>query len=100
MTLAPHSKPLAPQPKDCVSLDLSGKFCPQVVLDVAEFARHHPSGARIFITSTDPLSTLDIPLFAMKQGHTLEIVTKDPPTLQFILTIRTPPAPDLTENRP
>lgn len=71
-----------------LTLDLSGKFCPQVVLEIAEFARQQPADAQILIISTDPLSTIDVPLFAMKQGHQLEILVQNEAECRFLLTIR------------
>lgn len=71
-----------------LALDLSGKFCPQVVLEVAEFVRQHPAGTRILVISTDPLSGIDIPLFAMKQGHALEVFAPTAADRRFLLTIR------------
>ncbi|MCA0404636.1 MAG: sulfurtransferase TusA family protein [Proteobacteria bacterium] len=70
------------------TLDLSGKFCPQVVLEIADFARHQPQGTQILVISTDPLSTIDVPLFAMKQGHALEVLAQSEAECRFLLTIR------------
>lgn len=75
-------------PEHCLSLDLSGKFCPQVVLEVADFVRQQRAGTAVLIISTDPLSAIDIPLFAMKQGHTLEALPQNDSDRRFLLTIR------------
>ncbi len=83
----------APQEEDCPMLDLSGRFCPEVVLAVADFVRNMPAGARVMITATDPLSGIDLPLFAMKAGHGLEKLAQDAGALRFLLTLhRRPPS--------
>jgi TusA-related sulfurtransferase len=68
-------------------LDLTGKFCPQVVLEVAEFVRGQAPGVQIFITSTDPLSTLDLPLFALRAGHSIEKLPPESGRFCYILTL-------------
>lgn len=74
-------------PEGCLLLDLSGMFCPQVVLEVAGFVKGLAPGVTVFITSTDPLSSIDLPLFSMRSGHVIE---RYPPELGrycYLLTL-------------
>lgn len=52
-------------------LDLAGLFCPEVVLRVARAVRENPQAAVFEILSTDPLSRIDIPVYAARNGLTL-----------------------------
>jgi TusA-related sulfurtransferase len=74
----------------CLSLDLSGKFCPQVVLDVAQFVRALPQGTQILITSTDPLSSVDLPLFSLRSGHSIERYPPESGRFCYLLTLGAP----------
>lgn len=74
-------------PEGCLPLDLSGKFCPEVVLDVAAAVRGLGQGVQVFITSTDPLSSIDIPLFSMRAGHALEKKPAKSGDFCFLLTV-------------
>jgi len=57
-------------------LDLTGKFCPEVVLCVRSRVRTLPAGSALAVVSTDPLSEIDIPLYAMRAGLSLERVQR------------------------
>lgn len=74
-------------PEGCLLLDLSGMFCPQVVLAVAEFVKRLVPGARVVITSTDPLSSIDLPLFSMRSGHTIERYPSESGRYCYLLTL-------------
>jgi TusA-related sulfurtransferase len=52
-------------------LDLAGLFCPEVVLRVARAVRENPHTGIFEILSTDPLSRIDIPVYAARTGLTL-----------------------------
>ncbi len=55
-------------------LDLSGKFCPEVVLAVRARMEAMPAGHALHVWSTDPLSEIDIPLYAMRAG--IEVIRR------------------------
>ena len=74
-------------PEGCLLLDLSGKFCPQVVLEVAEFVKRLAQGSKILITSTDPLSSIDLPLFSMRSGHAIERHPSESGRYCYLLTL-------------
>ena len=68
-------------------LDLSGLWCPEVVLRAREHAATLPDGARLEIISTDPLSRIDIPLWARKAGHALEAESVEGARCRFVLRL-------------
>lgn len=74
-------------PQDGHRLDLSGKFCPEVVLCVKSYIETLPAGARLTVISTDPLSGVDIPLFARRTGLTLLRQSREGGSLQFELAL-------------
>jgi tRNA 2-thiouridine synthesizing protein A len=74
-------------PEGCLPLDLSGKFCPEVVLAVADAVQPLDRGTRLLITSTDPLSSIDLPLFSLRAGHKLEKIDADSGVFRFLLTV-------------
>lgn len=51
--------------------DLRGLKCPLPVLKTRKRMKDMPAGARLWVETTDPLATLDIPHFCMEFGHTL-----------------------------
>lgn len=70
-------------------LDLSGLWCPEVVLRAREHADSLVPGARLEIVSTDPLSRIDIPLWARKAGHELLEERADAGRFLFVLRLTT-----------
>ncbi len=68
-------------------LDLSGLNCPEVVLRLREHATTLPGGARLEVVSTDPLSRIDIPLYARKAGHALESERGEAGKFHFVLRL-------------
>lgn len=55
-------------PVGCEVIDLTGLLCPLVVLRLAERVRTAPAGHRAIVLSDDPLSAIDIPVFARRNG--------------------------------
>ncbi len=70
-----------------VRLNLEGKFCPEVVLRVKSEIDTLPVGTTLEVLSTDPLSEIDIPLFAMKAGHQLKRIDAGEGQHRFALTV-------------
>ena len=60
------------QSHDEVTLDLAGLLCPLPVLKARKKLNAMPSGARLVLFATDPMSAIDIPHFCTEQGHVLE----------------------------
>ena len=53
----------------------------------SEHAAGLPDGARLEIISTDPLSRIDIPLWARKAGHALEAECVEGARCRFVLRL-------------
>jgi tRNA 2-thiouridine synthesizing protein A len=51
--------------------DLKGLKCPLPVLRAKKRLDRMPDGARIWIETTDPLASIDIPAFCADSGHKL-----------------------------
>lgn len=73
-------------------LDLSGKFCPDVVLAVRSYMESAPPDREICVWSTDPLSEIDIPLYAMRAGIDVVRRWREAESFRFILVRRSPAA--------
>jgi len=56
---------------DQTVLDLRGLRCPQPVLRAKKALRNISAGGMLVLECTDPLTLVDIPVFANKTGHTL-----------------------------
>ncbi|MFI5010960.1 MAG: sulfurtransferase TusA family protein [Hyphomicrobiales bacterium] len=52
-------------------LNLRGLRCPQPVLRAKKALRNIPSGGILVLECTDPLTVIDVPLFARQTGHAL-----------------------------
>jgi tRNA 2-thiouridine synthesizing protein A len=52
-------------------LDLRGLNCPQPVLRAKKALRNVPIGGILVLECTDPLTVIDVPLFARQTGHDL-----------------------------
>lgn len=59
-------------------LDLSGLFCPVVVLEIARAVRENPHIEWFEIVSTDPLSAIDVPVYAARNGLLFTACGADP----------------------
>lgn len=68
-------------------LDLSGLHCPEVVLRAKSYSDKLPGGACFEIVSTDPLSRIDIPLWAHRAGHRVESERVDGKAIRFVVTL-------------
>ncbi len=66
-------------------LDLSGLHCPDVVLRLADCIRTLGPSHRLTVISTDPLSTIDIPFFLERAGHTLISQTRRDGQVVFVM---------------
>ena len=53
-------------------LDLRGLNCPEPVLRASRAIREVEIGDVLVLECTDPLTTIDIPLFVSQTGHLLE----------------------------
>ncbi|MBV2142001.1 sulfurtransferase TusA family protein [Falsochrobactrum sp. TDYN1] len=51
--------------------DLRGLKCPLPVLKTRHRLKSMPSGARLWVEATDPLSGIDLPHFCTQEGHML-----------------------------
>ena len=54
-----------------IILDLRGLRCPQPVLRAKKALRDMPKGGVLVLECTDPLTVIDVPLFARQTGHPL-----------------------------
>lgn len=79
---------------DRLELDLSGLLCPHVVLAAAAALRARPHLRRVAILSTDPLSVVDVPVFALRQGFEVVERVREGATIRFLLARRGPSAQD------
>ena len=70
---------------DTHELDLSGLKCPLPVLKAKKKLRELPSGARLKITTTDPMAVIDFPHFCGEEGHTLLNVDQTNDGHEFLL---------------
>ncbi|WP_417687595.1 sulfurtransferase TusA family protein [Roseibium sp.] len=70
---------------DDTLLDLKGLKCPLPVLKTRKALKALPSGARLTVLTTDPMSFVDIPHFCNEDGHTLESTEKDGNDGRFII---------------
>lgn len=60
-----------PEHAQDVVLDLRGLSCPQPVLRAKKALRDIAIGGVLVLECTDPLTTIDIPLFAQQTGNEL-----------------------------
>ena len=59
-----------------ILLDLSGLLCPLPVLKARKRLISMSSGEVLVVTTTDPMTAIDIPHFCNEQGHILETHVK------------------------
>lgn len=64
-------------------IDLSGLLCPLPVLKARKRLAAMVAGQVLRVTTTDPMSALDIPHFCQEQGHTLLTTSKTDNSLTF-----------------
>lgn len=65
--------------------DLKGLKCPLPVLKTKKRLEQLPTGATLWIETTDPLAVIDIPHFCNEQGHTLEANEKTEGGHRFLI---------------
>jgi tRNA 2-thiouridine synthesizing protein A len=69
------------------ALNLLGLFCPEVVLKVRLAMDDLPEGTTLVVESSDPLSVIDIPLYARRAGHRLDSQEMLVPGTHFRFTL-------------
>lgn len=58
--------------------DLRGLNCPLPVLKARKRMRDMPTGAQLWVETTDPLAVIDVPNFCRENGHALiDTITVD-----------------------
>lgn len=72
-------------------LDLRGLHCPHVVLRLAAHMRGLPTGTRVTVVATDPLSAIDVPFYLDKTGHRLVSRERGDACLTFVIEAAFPP---------
>lgn len=77
---------------DLPLLDLSGLACPHVVLRLADHMRGLAAGASLAMTSTDPLSAIDVPFYLARAGHLLLAESKAAGRFTFVIRCKGPGA--------
>ncbi len=71
------------------TLDLRGLKCPLPVLRTRKALAQMGAGAEIRVTSTDPMSAIDIPHMCHEDGHALLSSERiDERTLEFVIRAR------------
>ena len=65
--------------------DLRGLKCPLPVLKTRKRLEHLPSGATLWIETTDPLAVIDIPHFCSEKGHALEFSERTDDGHRFLI---------------
>jgi tRNA 2-thiouridine synthesizing protein A len=68
-------------------LDLIGLHCPEVVLRLRLAMDALPEGQTLVVETSDPLSMIDIPLYARRAGHRLDSQEVLAPGAQFRFTL-------------
>lgn len=71
-------------------IDLSGKFCPEVVLCVSSQINQMARPALLEVISTDPLSEIDVPLYVMRAGLGLLRQWRQDGSIHFMITLPEP----------
>jgi TusA-related sulfurtransferase len=66
------------------------------VLEAAAALRARPHVRHVELLSTDPLSVVDVPVYAMRQGFEVVERTREGTTIRFVLERRAAPARDGT----
>ena len=65
--------------------DLRGLNCPLPVLKTRKRLAGMALGARLWVETTDPLATVDIPAFCQEHGHRLVEVAAVPGGHRFLI---------------
>ena len=68
------------------TLDLSGLLCPLPVLKARKRLISMEAGDVLVVTTTDPMSAIDIPHFCNEQGH--ELLEQSQSAQRFLFRIR------------
>lgn len=70
-------------------IDARHLLCPLPVLRARKALLGMPPGARLVITTTDPMAVIDLPHFCTEQGHRLidqtQTVTETGPETRFVI---------------
>jgi tRNA 2-thiouridine synthesizing protein A len=72
-------------PDGAVELDLSGLKCPLPALRTRKALRALAPGARLAVTTTDPLAGIDIPNVVREEGAALEAQERCGPASRFVI---------------
>jgi tRNA 2-thiouridine synthesizing protein A len=70
------------------ALDLAGLMCPLPALKTRKALTGLAPGDRLNVTSTDPLSTIDIPNLLRETGDVLLNMRKDQGRIEFLIEKR------------
>jgi tRNA 2-thiouridine synthesizing protein A len=65
--------------------DLRGLNCPLPVLKTAKRLASMPAGAMLWVATTDPLASIDIPAFCVEAGHVLRATERDGDGHRFLI---------------
>lgn len=71
-----------------LSLDLAGLMCPLPALKTRKALRGLSPGDRLKVTSTDPLSAIDIPNLLRETGDALIELRKEHASIEFVIEKR------------
>ena len=66
-------------------LDLTGLKCPLPALKTRKALKSVPSGDRLEVHCTDPLSVIDIPALINETGDKVEITARDDKKIVFLI---------------
>jgi tRNA 2-thiouridine synthesizing protein A len=70
------------------ALDLTGLMCPLPALKTRKALTGLATGDRLNVTSTDPLSAIDIPNLLRETGDVLLNISKDQGRIEFLIKKR------------
>jgi len=73
-----------PTGANMMELDLIGLKCPMPVLKTQKALSQMQTGQRLFVTTSDPLASLDLPHFCSEKGHkVIKIEQQDDLSMHF-----------------
>ncbi len=70
---------------DAPVYDLRGLKCPLPVLKTRNRLKTLPSGALLWVETTDPLSGVDLPHFCAQEGHALLAQSREKTVFRFLI---------------
>lgn len=65
--------------------DLKGLNCPLPVLKARRRLAGMPTGALLWLETTDPMAVIDIPAFCQERGHRLVLAESQPGGHRFLV---------------